>query len=94
MTRLGIAAEQTVIDFGAGTGNFAIQAALTGASVHAADISQYRSAREHQLQIEWLPLTSPLARKVRSTAVQSWMQVRESFCQPHRLSRTAAQTPD
>ncbi|MBD1849058.1 class I SAM-dependent methyltransferase [Leptolyngbya sp. FACHB-711] len=40
VTRLGIAAEHTVIDLGAGTGNFAIQAALTGASVHAIDISQ------------------------------------------------------
>lgn len=40
VTRLGIAAEHTVIDLGAGTGNFAIQAALTGASVYAVDISQ------------------------------------------------------
>lgn len=40
VTRLGITADHTVIDLGAGTGNFAIQAALTGASVHAVDISQ------------------------------------------------------
>lgn len=40
VTRLGISAEHTVIDLGAGTGNFALQAALTGASVHAVDISQ------------------------------------------------------
>jgi putative AdoMet-dependent methyltransferase len=39
VTRLGIAAKQTVIDLGAGTGNVAIQAALAGASVHAVDIS-------------------------------------------------------
>lgn len=40
VTRLGISAKHTVIDLGAGTGNFAIQAALAGASVHAVDISQ------------------------------------------------------
>lgn len=40
VNRLGINAEHTVIDLGAGTGNFAIQASLTGASVHAVDISQ------------------------------------------------------
>ena len=40
VTRLGITAEHTVIDLGAGTGNFAIQAALAGAAVHAVDISQ------------------------------------------------------
>jgi len=40
VTRLGIIAKHTVIDLGAGTGNFAIQAALTGAFVHAVDISQ------------------------------------------------------
>jgi putative AdoMet-dependent methyltransferase len=40
VTRLGINAEHTVIDLGAGTGNFAIQASLTGASVHTVDISQ------------------------------------------------------
>lgn len=40
VARLGITREHTVIDLGAGTGNFAIQAALAGASVHAVDISQ------------------------------------------------------
>lgn len=40
VTRLGISQQHSVIDLGAGTGNFAIQAALTGASVHAVDISQ------------------------------------------------------
>jgi ubiquinone/menaquinone biosynthesis C-methylase UbiE len=40
VARLEIAAEHTVIDLGAGTGNFAIQASLTGASVHAVDISK------------------------------------------------------
>lgn len=39
VTRLGISEEHSVIDLGAGTGNFAIQSALTGASVHAVDIS-------------------------------------------------------
>lgn len=40
VTRLGITAEHSVIDLGAGTGNFAIQASLTAASVHAVDISK------------------------------------------------------
>ncbi len=40
VTRLGICAEHTVIDLGAGTGNFVIQASLIGAFVHAVDISQ------------------------------------------------------
>ena len=40
VARLGISAKHTVIDLGAGTGNFAIQASLTGASVHAVDISE------------------------------------------------------
>ncbi len=40
VTRLGIGAAHRVIDLGAGTGNFAIQAARAGASVHAVDISQ------------------------------------------------------
>lgn len=40
VTRLEILPGQTVIDLGAGTGTFAIQAALAGASVHAVDISQ------------------------------------------------------
>lgn len=39
VTRLGIAPGQTVIDLGAGTGTFAIQASLAGASVHAVDVS-------------------------------------------------------
>lgn len=38
--RLGISCGHTAIDLGAGTGTFAIQAALKGASVHAVDISQ------------------------------------------------------
>ena len=37
--RLGIQPVQTVIDLGAGTGTFAIEAAMAGASVHAVDIS-------------------------------------------------------
>ena len=40
VTRLGISAEDSIIDLGAGTGNLAIQAALAGASVHAVDISE------------------------------------------------------
>lgn len=40
VARLGIVPEQTVIDLGAGTGTFAIQAALAGALVHAVDVSQ------------------------------------------------------
>lgn len=38
--RLGISSGHTIIDLGAGTGTFAIQAAIAGASVHAVDISQ------------------------------------------------------
>jgi len=38
--RLGISSGHTIIDLGAGTGTFAIQAAITGASAHAVDISQ------------------------------------------------------
>ncbi|MBF2047636.1 MAG: class I SAM-dependent methyltransferase [Elainella sp. C42_A2020_010] len=38
--QLGITAGNTVIDLGCGTGTFAIQAALTGARVHAVDVSQ------------------------------------------------------
>jgi putative AdoMet-dependent methyltransferase len=38
--RLGIAAKHIGVDLGAGTGNFAIQAALVGAAVHAVDISK------------------------------------------------------
>lgn len=40
VSRLGILSQHSVIDLGAGTGTFAIQAALTGASVHAVDVSQ------------------------------------------------------
>jgi putative AdoMet-dependent methyltransferase len=40
VSRLKISSGQTVIDLGAGTGTFAIQAARTGASIHAVDISQ------------------------------------------------------
>jgi putative AdoMet-dependent methyltransferase len=40
VNRLGIAAKHIVVDLGAGTGNFAIQAALAGADVHAVDISR------------------------------------------------------
>lgn len=40
VAQLGITPEQTVIDLGAGTGTFAIQAALAGAFVHAVDVSQ------------------------------------------------------
>ena len=40
VTRLGIVPEYTVVDLGAGTGTFAIQAALAGAAVHAVDVSQ------------------------------------------------------
>jgi len=38
--RLGIAAGDTVIDLGTGTGTLAIQAALVGAKVYAVDVSQ------------------------------------------------------
>lgn len=40
IARLGIAAGHTVVDLGSGTGTFAIQASLVGASVHAVDISK------------------------------------------------------
>lgn len=40
VTRLGISSGHTVIDLGAGTATFAIQASLAGASVHAVDVSQ------------------------------------------------------
>jgi len=40
VSRLGISSGQIVIDLGAGTGTFAMQAALTGATVHAVDVSQ------------------------------------------------------
>jgi len=40
VNRLEILPEQVVIDLGAGTGTFAIQAAMAGAVVHAVDISE------------------------------------------------------
>lgn len=40
VSRLGISSGHTVIDLGTGTGTFAIQASLSGASVHAIDVSQ------------------------------------------------------
>ena len=40
VNRLGIQPGQVVIDLGAGTGTFAIQAALAGAFVHAVDVSE------------------------------------------------------
>ena len=38
--RLGIGSEDVVIEFGCGTGMFALQAALAGADVHAVDVSK------------------------------------------------------
>ncbi|MBF2004391.1 MAG: methyltransferase domain-containing protein [Chlorogloeopsis fritschii C42_A2020_084] len=46
--RLGISSGHTAIDLGAGTGTFAIQASLQGASVHAIDISQSMLAYAQQ----------------------------------------------
>jgi cyclopropane fatty-acyl-phospholipid synthase-like methyltransferase len=40
MTQLGISAGHAIIEFGCGTGTFAIQAALVGAYVYAVDVSQ------------------------------------------------------
>lgn len=40
VAQLGNSSDHTVIDLGAGTGNFAIQASLAGAHVHAVDISR------------------------------------------------------
>lgn len=40
LQRLGISAGHTVIDLGTGTGEFAVQAAIAGAHVHAVDVSQ------------------------------------------------------
>ncbi len=37
---LGISTRHTIIDFGAGTGTFAIEAALAGAHVYAVDVSK------------------------------------------------------
>jgi len=47
VTRLGIAPGHTVIDLGAGTGTFAIQASLAGACVHTVDISQAMLSYAH-----------------------------------------------
>lgn len=46
--RLGIAAGSSVVDIGAGTGTFAIQAALAGARVYAVDVSQLMLASAEQ----------------------------------------------
>ena len=40
LARLGISPRTRVIDFGCGTGTFAIQAAIAGGYVHAVDVSQ------------------------------------------------------
>lgn len=50
VTQLGIA-KHTVIDLGCGTGTFAIQAALAGATVHAVDVSQLMLAVAQQKAI-------------------------------------------
>jgi ubiquinone/menaquinone biosynthesis C-methylase UbiE len=46
--RLGISKGHTLIDFGAGTGTFAIQAALAGARVYAVDVSKAMLAYAQQ----------------------------------------------
>jgi len=55
VARLGITAGHTVIDLGAGTGTFAIQAALAGATVHAVDVSKamlaYAQAKAQQAEV-------------------------------------------
>ena len=52
VTRLGILPGQRVIDMGAGTGTFAIQAAVAGAFVHTVDVSQamltYAESKAHE----------------------------------------------
>lgn len=48
INRLGISEKHSVIDIGAGTGTFAIQAALTGAYVYAVDVSQVMLAYAQQ----------------------------------------------
>lgn len=48
INRLGITSGHTVIDLGAGTGTFAIQAALNGALMYAVDISQAMMTRAQQ----------------------------------------------
>ncbi len=40
IARLGITADSTVIDLGCGTGSFALEAARSGAEVHAVDVSR------------------------------------------------------
>src|SRR6185295_8657743 len=40
LRELGVKAGDVLVEFGAGTGAFAVQAALAGARVHAIDISQ------------------------------------------------------
>ena len=52
VARLEILPGQTVIDMGAGTGTFAVQAAIAGAFVHAVDVSQamltYAESKAHK----------------------------------------------
>ncbi|MEW6497925.1 MAG: class I SAM-dependent methyltransferase [Cyanobacteriota bacterium] len=54
--RLGISANHTVIDFGAGTGTFAIQACKAGARVYAVDVSKtmltYAQNKAHAANVE------------------------------------------
>ena len=54
--RLKITAGHTVIDLGAGTGTFAIEAALSGATVHAVDISRamlnYAQVKARQANVQ------------------------------------------
>jgi len=54
--RLKITAGHTVIDLGAGTGTFAIEAALSGATVHAVDISRamlnYAQVKAQQANVQ------------------------------------------
>lgn len=48
IAQLGISSGHTVIDLGAGTGTFAIQASLVGAYVHAVDVSRKMLAYAQQ----------------------------------------------
>lgn len=56
VTRLGISPGTRVIDFGCGTGTFAIQAAIAGATVDAVDVSQtmlnYAQQKAQRTEIE------------------------------------------